>query len=196
MKFRYWFEQNIKKGDNFRPQIDLPVVRQSHNYDCGAAALRSIFQYFGVGPDEEDRFIDLCKTSKSEGTHPDDIVRVARQFGFRVEASEDLSIHDIIAFISDGKPVICAIQAWGDEEDYPKLKDGHYVVAIGFDNYHIYFEDPSILKTRGHLPYNDFMKRWHDVDRYNQVLHQFGMAIWRDEKPKETESMSKSQKIQ
>lgn len=198
MRFQKWLESEepqVKPGDEFRPQIDLPMVRQSHNYDCGAAALRSIAQFFGVGPDKEDRFIELCKTTKTEGTHPDDIMRVARAFGLKVEAYEHLSLQDLFKYITKGIPVICAIQAWGDEEDYPKMKDGHYVVAIGFDDQFVYFEDPSILKTRGHLTHKKFMNRWYDVDRYDRALYQFGIAIW-GKKPEETRATSKSQMIQ
>jgi predicted double-glycine peptidase len=53
-----------------------------------------------------------------------------------------------------GRPVIVQIQAWGDEgTDYTNdFDDGHYVVAIGFDENYLYFEDPWIIGNIAYIP--------------------------------------------
>ena len=58
------------------------------------------------------------------------------------------------------------IQAWSSRKvkDWENhWKDGHYVVAVGYDIKKIYFEDPySYLRT--YLFCNELEKRWHDLD--------------------------------
>lgn len=57
-------------------------------------------------------------------------------------------------------------------------EDGHYVVAIGYDEKYIYFEDPSILGGIGYIPKSEFLRRWHDYDMdiTNKYIH-YGMSI-------------------
>jgi hypothetical protein len=59
------------------------------------------------------------------------------------------------------------------------------VVAIGWDDGGIYFEDPSIVEARGYLTYAEVDDRWHDVDKYNKHVPRYGMAVWHaTERPK------------
>jgi predicted double-glycine peptidase len=63
-------------------------------------------------------------------------------------------ISDLENSIMRGRPVIVQIQAWGDEgTDYTNdFDDGHYVVAIGFDENYLYFEDPWIIGNIAYIP--------------------------------------------
>jgi hypothetical protein len=49
-----------------------------------------------------------------------------------------MSIYTLQEYLAANRPVIVLIQAWKDDEDtkpYPTdFEDGHYVVAIGYDN--------------------------------------------------------------
>ena len=185
-RFKIWHEH----------QIDLPVVRQSTNYDCGPACLRSICQYYGAGPDDEDWYIDACEADPDVGTHPENLIKVAKKLKLQVKAHEKLTIEELTKFIDEKKPVICAIQAWSEPEDYNKLEDGHYVIAIGYDDKRVYFEDPSLKNVRGHLDHGEFDKRWKDVGKNNRKLNHFGLVIWKDTKPsKERSKPSKSSRI-
>lgn len=186
MRFRTWLEL-----------IHLPKVEQSHKFDCGAAALRAICQYYGVGPDQEDEFISILG-SDQRGTSHQDIVRVARHFGLHAAAQEHLTLDDLKQCLDMKIPMICAIQAWGDEEQYPKLKDGHYVIAIGYDEQNIFFEDPSIHdhKSRGHLPEGDFMRRWVDTDLDGKTrLDHLGIIVWKPTQPQDTTHSHQATKI-
>ncbi len=40
----------------------------------------------------------------------------------------------------------------------------HYAVAIGYDEKHIYFMDPSTLGHYTFIPIAEFLDRWHDMD--------------------------------
>ncbi len=187
MRFKLWLEL-----------IHLPKVEQSHKYDCGAAALRSICQYFGVGPDQEDDFIAILG-SNERGTSHEDIVRVARHFGLNAAAQEHLTLEDLLRCLDAKIPMICAIQAWGDEQEYDRLRDGHYVVAIGYDDHHIFFEDPSIHdhKSRGHLPQEEFIRRWVDTSLDGKTrLDHLGIVVWADKPPEETRKTHQAQKIE
>lgn len=146
----------------------IPDVRQSTNYSCGAAALQAVLSYYGVDKRERD-LMDMLKTSPEAGTSPDNIVRVARELGFRAEPRENLKYEDLEEAYRDGVPVICDIQAWtaappGNQAWAEDWEDGHYVVLLGADPQFIYVEDPSLLGTRGIIPKPEFLDRWHDYE--------------------------------
>lgn len=165
--------------------IPIKIVRQSHGYDCGAAALRAIAQYFRTGPDDEKEFIKLCDAGKRKGTHPEDIVKAARRLGLHAVLFQGMTVPYLKSCLRRKKPVICAIQAWGDERRYAERKDGHYVVAIGCDRHSIYFEDPAMKSDhRGFLSFDDFDKRWHDQEFGGKKIDHLGIVIWKNIEPK------------
>jgi|LSQX01.2.fsa_nt_gb predicted double-glycine peptidase len=131
--------------------IPVKSVKQNHNYDCGAAALKSISHYYGISLGKEREFIKLCDTGKRKGTHPDDIVRAANALGLKAKLRSHMTLQSLKSLLDRRIPVICAIQAWGDPKDYDKPVNGHYVVAVGYDDKNIYFEDPSLKGPRGFI---------------------------------------------
>ncbi len=184
--------------------IPVPVVYQSHNYDCGAAALRAVCQFWGVGPEDEEEFIRACDTDEEQGTRPEDIIRVARAFGLKAVGRTGLSIDDLKRIIDSGKPVICLIQAWEydhedeeyGEEDYDNNDSGHYVVAIGYDHANILFQDPSIKNNRrGSIPYEEFERRWHDKTREGKVLRHYGIIMWKNDVPEDIDFDTRASRI-
>ena len=146
--------------------IDLPPARQQTNYTCGAVALRSIARYYGKDLKTEQEFEELCAAGKIKGSHPEDIAKAARTLGLRATVKERMSLKDLLKYIDDKTPVICAIQAWGSKEQYKKLSSGHYVVAVGYDDDNIYFQDPSAKDSRPHIGRKEFMRRWIDREAY------------------------------
>ena len=63
--------------------------------------------------------------------------------------------------------VIVDLQAWRDRTDLPWTEtwdDGHYMVLLGMDGENLYFEDPSLLGSRGTIPRSEFIDRWHDYE--------------------------------
>jgi ABC-type bacteriocin/lantibiotic exporter with double-glycine peptidase domain len=68
------------------------------------------------------------------------------------------------AALDRGSPVIVAFQAWADAPaDYSQdWDDGHYAVAVGYDEKSIYFMDPSTLGNYAYIPKAEFLDRWHD----------------------------------
>jgi predicted double-glycine peptidase len=100
----------------------------------------------------------------------------------------DQTLEDLKKFIDQGKPIIVIIQAWPD--NYPvdwsnDWKDGHFVVAVGYDDYYVYFMDPSTLGNYTYIPQDEFLERWHDGDpplinrnpRNRKVFNQAAIVI-------------------
>jgi len=160
-------------------KVKLPSAKQPKNFSCGASVLRAIAVHFNVGPNNEQFYIDKCNTTYKNGTHPKDIIRVAKELGLTVRSKSNKSIKDLHEYLDDGIPVICSLQAWGDQKKYPDTNhSGHYAVAIGYTNDKIYFMDPSIKGHRGFLPNDEFIKRWHDEEADGVQLIRYGIAIW------------------
>ena len=145
---------------------NVPDVRQSTTYSCGAAALQAVLSYYGI--DKRERaLMDMLKTTEEAGTSPDNIVRVAKELGLQADPRENLTYEDLIKAYREAVPVICAIQAWTDAPPGKRnwtsdWEDGHYVIVIGADEQFVYVEDPSLLGSRGVIPKQEFLDRWHD----------------------------------
>jgi len=127
-----------------------------------------VLAYWGVDV-RESTLIKALRTDVKNGTHPEDIIRVAKDYGLRAEMRDGTGISDLRNAWRNEIPVIVDIQAWPDN---PKIapawendwEDGHYVVVIGIDDRNIYVEDPSLLGSRGFIPQPEFLKRWHDYE--------------------------------
>ena len=144
----------------------VPDVRQSTGYTCGAAALQAVLAYWGTS-EREDRLAARLHSTPEAGTHPDDIVRVAREFGLTAELREGLDLPDLESALSAGTSVIVDLQAWRENPDVPWTEtwdDGHYMVLLSTDAENLYFEDPSLLGPRGVIPRAEFVDRWHDYE--------------------------------
>jgi hypothetical protein len=148
--------------------LAVPDVRQDTDYSCGASALQAVLAYWGVDV-RESALVKALRSDPKNGTRPEEIIRVARNYGLRAEMREEISIADLRQAWQNEIPVIVDIQAWPDN---PKTKpiwendweDGHYVVVIGIDDRNIYVEDPSLLGSRGVISQVEFLKRWHDYE--------------------------------
>jgi predicted double-glycine peptidase len=172
----------------------VPLVRQATDYTCGVACTESILYYNGIDY-REDNLAQTLGATEEDGTDIAHIVDFLHrvnsrtgywmgqgtefQGGIGAELRTDMTLDDLRAQIDGGHPVICAIQAWSAEtnEDYAaEWEDGHYVIAVGYDDDNVYFMDPS---TRGNYTYianDEFMTRWHDGDS-DQRLQQPGIVI-------------------
>lgn len=159
--------------------LDFPEFKQIYNYDCGATALLSVLTYFGIEI-FEDEIIKIAGTAKHIGTPVPGMLKVLKEKRLRAELKE-LTIDDLIKSIDENKPVILRIQAWSlkkeDETEWKKdWKHGHYVVAIGYDDEKIYFEDPW-CSERTYLKFDELKDRWHDIDIDGKKYVNCGIVI-------------------
>lgn len=161
--------------------IRLPLTRQATCYTCGASALQSILAYYGHDYNE-DELARKLKSNFQQGTAYKRIYDYAQKLGFKAEIYKEMTLVQLKEKIDKKLPVICLIQAWSE---HPKnyrddWADGHYVVAVGYDERNIFFMDPSTLGNYTYIPEGEFLERWHDTDGKEKLKH-FGMSVWQDE---------------
>ena len=148
--------------------IDYPETRQTFNYDCGANALLSMLVYSGI-EEREDRIASLAGTTK-EGTEINGVLRVLSYYGLPFQVYCPMTLARLRGVLDAGYPVLMPIQAYRESNEvYDDLwDDGHWVVAIGYENDRIIFEDPSSF-CRTWLAENELTHRWHDVNNGTRV---------------------------
>jgi predicted double-glycine peptidase len=173
--------------------IELPLVRQSTRYTCGVACAQSILRYTGYDFDvREDNLSSALGANDEDGTNYRKIVELLNTKSHYSDSTQDgnenriiaepkfeLTIDELCAYLDQGKPVICAIQAWSYltiSEYKLEYDSGHYVIAIGYDAENIYFMDPSTSGNYAYIPKTEFAARWHDVDGESPA-EQFGIVI-------------------
>jgi ABC-type bacteriocin/lantibiotic exporter with double-glycine peptidase domain len=162
--------------------LNFPEFRQTSDYDCGANALQAILAYYGIDV-EENKIIKTAGTNKRIGTTIKGITKTLKKYKLKFHSGE-LDIEKIKKQLDRNHPVILILQAWknkkkvGWEKDW---RDGHYVIAIGYDKNKIYFEDPaSIFRT--YLSYNELDKRWHNKQKNQKYIH-YALSVY-GKKPK------------
>jgi predicted double-glycine peptidase len=158
--------------------IRVPQVRQSTDYTCGVSALHSVLAYYGEDI-RDDRLAKALRTTRANGTNYHNLLRFAANHGYRVQMYTDMGLDQLRRLIDRGKPTILVIQAWRDKpvDWVHDWDDGHYVVAIGYDQANLYFMDPSTLGNYTFIPVEEFLDRWHDRDQRGRELIHFGIVI-------------------
>jgi uncharacterized protein len=145
--------------------IDIVDVRQGTSYTCGISCAQAILNYYGIDK-REDLLANQFGSTEESGTSPDQLVSGLNSYGLTVTIKENSSLDDLKANINSDIPTMVAIQAWLDT--YPpsdwssNWEDGHWVIVTGMDDRNIYFEDPSLLGSRGWITHEEFLSRWHD----------------------------------
>ncbi len=147
--------------------LNVPNVDQPNNYSSGPTALQAVLVYYGTDVNI-NQLINMTNTTLKNGTIPDNIAQVARLNGFNAQVQDNMTLQDLQQNIANGTPVIIYCQAWSNNATNPNenwttdTMDGHYMVVIGIDDQNVYFEDPAILGSRGYIPDQEFLNRWHD----------------------------------
>ncbi|MDD5095773.1 MAG: cysteine peptidase family C39 domain-containing protein [Dehalococcoidia bacterium] len=160
--------------------INLRNTRQTFDFDCGAKALQTVMEYYGV----EMRGDEVLKELNSDrsGTNPVNMIALAEKKGFQVFASANVPLEELKRFVDEGYPVIVLLQAWAERymtlEDWRSdFEDGHYAIAIGYKDHVIIFEDPSSIR-RTWLTEEEFLARWHDKDPgTGRKVNHFAMVL-------------------
>lgn len=142
----------------------LPDMRQRFDYDCGAAATKTVLCYYGLKTGTYT--LAPLATNPIDGTDPRAIEATLRRSGLKVISGE-MDLEDLKHHIKLGRPVICIIQL---------DNVGHYVVVGSIKFGQVHFNDPINGPSKNNLA--TFKERWRDVDRLNTIYHQFGIAAW------------------
>jgi predicted double-glycine peptidase len=160
--------------------IDLPIGRQTFDFDCGAKALQIVMAYYGIDV-REDELIGELKCD-ADGVLVQNMISVAEKRGFNVVAKCGVSLETVKQYVDAKHPVIVLVQAWAERymtlEDWKgDNDDGHYVIVVGHHGYIIVFEDPASFR-RTWMTEEEFIARWHDVDpRTKEKLDHFAMVL-------------------
>lgn len=145
--------------------LEYPETRQVYDFDCGANSLLSMLVFAGIEP-REDRIIRLAKTTEADGTDTEHVRFVLGYYGQPVKAGEGMTPNDLRRAIDAGHPTMITLQAYPEDTKIPwdqMWDQGHWVVAIGYDENRIIFEDPASFH-RTWLPDGELIARWHDLD--------------------------------
>lgn len=136
--------------------ISVPFHYQEKTYYCGPAALQMVFDYYGENvsqfevadaartvPDvtygaELRRAAHFSNLSNSMGSElPETFTGYAnRKLGYGAFARSNLGTEDLRSLISQDLPIIL-LMTWAFGQSY-----GHYRVAMGYNQTHIFMHDP------------------------------------------------------
>jgi len=171
----------IKKNiehQNMRHELVYPFKRQIYSYDCGASCMETVLTYFGYD-EREDHIMKIAGTDK-KGTSIEGLLKVAKKFGLKYKARDNMTIDDLKKCINRRRPCITSIQAGGNKakknwED--GWQNGHFVVPIAYDYKNLYFEDPA-SDYRTFLSFEEMERRWHDQDAGGRKLIHFGITFY------------------
>ena len=176
----------------FKPsaiKVALPDVQQPDEFSCGAGSLMSVLAYYGTGPEDYDVLKKKLGTTQKNGTDYHHMIRFAGEHGLQAEAKAEMTLAQLEKCLDECKPVLCSIQAYAENipaekraEVYKKDDNGHYLVAIGYDDDNVYFMDPSLTGRRGFLPKPEFEARWHDNEGTTEqpkLISHLGLIIWK-----------------
>lgn len=158
--------------------LEVPCVRQTTLYTCGAASAVAALRAFDQ-PAHERALAKELRSSPQTGTLPANIVAAMKARGLGAVARTGLGLPELRSQLERGALVLVAYQAWRDDEKTPwrdHWDDGHYSVVTGMDDKNVYLMDPS-MDERGFVPHEEFKERWHDVDGNGVTVEQLGIVI-------------------
>lgn len=140
--------------------LDIPDVRQAHDYDCGAAVIDAVSIYFAR---RRGTLFELA--NPVQGMAPDTVEAVLRSVGFSV-LSGTMTPEDLKHFCNTGRPVLCPVSTHG----------GHWVVVRGVIGLGLVFIHCPI-DGRLQLSADEWAGVWRDVSRSGQLFERWGIAV-------------------
>ena len=147
--------------------LNVPYVNQPSNFTSGPTSLQAVLAYYGTNTNL-DELINMTNSTQENGTLPGAIAQTANNLGFSAVVKENMTLEDLQLNVIKGTPVIVDAQAWKNNNTNTQnwtddQNNSHYMVVIGIDTTNVYFEDPAILGSRGYIPNQEFLDRWHDT---------------------------------
>jgi hypothetical protein len=158
---------NNNLSQNNTTLLNIPYVNQPSNFTSGPTSLQAVLAYYGSNI-SLDELINMTNSTLENGTLPGAIVQTANNLGFNAVIKENMTLEDLQMYVIQGTPVIVDAQAWknnatNNQNWTDDQNNSHYMIVIGIDTSNVYFEDPAILGSRGYIPNQEFLDRWHDT---------------------------------
>lgn len=139
--------------------ISLPDIRQSTDYDCGAAGIDVVCRYYGRrarGP--------VKLANPIQGMSPDTVEAVFRSLGFTVLAGR-MTVDDLAHLTKTGRPVLCCVTI---------DTGGHWVVVRGVTRSRVHYHCP--LRGPRSTFITDWESNWHDRTTSGHVYDRYGLC--------------------
>ena len=158
---------NNNLSQNNTTLLNVPYVNQPSNFTSGPTSLQAVLAYYGSNT-SLDELVNMTNTTAGNGTLPEAILQTASNLGFNAVIKENMTLENLQMYVLQGIPVIVDAQAWrnsttNNQNWTDDQNSSHYMVVIGIDTSNVYFEDPAILGSRGYIPNQEFLDRWHDT---------------------------------
>jgi len=166
--------------------LKIPLTPQATSYSCGAAAMLAVLIYWQVYDGNESSLYEPLKTTPENGTDPVNMLKFAQELGLKAELRMRQTLDDVEEKFDEGYTIILDFQAWAEDRrvtpltDWPnRWEDGHYAVLVAYDDYNLYFMDPSTHARYAFVPRKEFLDRWHDYEERDGVrVENYQLALY------------------
>lgn len=148
--------------------IELPPLRQSENFSCGATVIQMVSSYYGKNIRESD-LIDKLGIGPDSGVKMSKIQSTAKDMGFLSKKSK-ITYEQIIDHIDNKIPLVLAILR-------PEKNYHHFVLAVGYYDGGLVFRDPAKM-NHSYISKEEFENRAFGSD--NRYLT---LSIYLEEEP-------------
>ncbi len=162
------------------PGEKSPVV-QWFDYDCGAAAVRTILGLVGRQDPPHEVLMRVLGTTPEYGTPSRNIAHFLEGEGVDLIEIHGSSVEDMRGLTDRGWVCLVAFQANGSEEDYENRESGHYSVVWATDKNYVWMADPAVEESEWGWGINredreDFERRWIDEDGEGLLYYRWMLA--------------------
>ncbi|MBV7326925.1 C39 family peptidase [Chloroflexi bacterium TSY] len=130
--------------------------QQRHEDDCLVACCKMVLSYLGIEKSESWLWQLLSSGDVTPFPH---VKILADELGLNIEygyGRDDLTL--FAPYLETGLPVIVSVDA--DRSDEWPYVDNHAVVVVGFDDTHVYVNDPALSDTPLAVDIDLFLLEW------------------------------------
>ena len=146
--------------------LSVPHFEQSRDGACLPACVRMVLAFWEKNLPEAD----IAKTlgTKEYGTPFSNVERF-RQHGYQVDFGS-LAMDQLKDHLTANRPVIARV--WTAMLDYWQDEiTSHVVVVVGFDDAHIYLNDPALTKASQSTTWDSFLAAWAEFDETAATIY-------------------------
>ncbi|RMF05460.1 hypothetical protein D6764_04635 [Candidatus Woesearchaeota archaeon] len=151
-------------------KIKEKFVAQKPSY-CGPASLSAVLKIFGYDVPQE-KIGAMAKTEVGKGTHPNELIRVARKLtnddviGVWIDVDKIYSLRDELkAWLHEGAIPILDFKK---SALFPDAKTAHYVVCLAVQGDDLLIMDPNV--SRGGIYFVDYRKMQQGMNTYSELI--------------------------
>lgn len=140
---------------------------QQHDSDCLIACCQQVLRSLGI--EKSDAWLRNLLVAQSGDVTPfSNVQKLEQALGIVVELHRDGTVADFVSTIESGLPLLEAVDT-NDPLYWPYCGD-HAVVVIGFDDEHVYVNDPAQSETGLAIGLLEFQLAWSFRDYQYAVI--------------------------